>query len=110
MYTRLALRFCERALHRGLISSRLQCSTLSHATKKDVEKQTMELTSKKFPGYKLIYVFPYVAHAATFNGAKRRFTYVTGAVVPVAIALNLMNIISFNTAGVLVASGKILRS
>ncbi|XP_032671943.1 transmembrane protein 186 [Odontomachus brunneus] len=95
MYTRLALKFCERALHRGLISSRLQCSTLSHATKTDVEKQTMDLTSKRFPGYKLIYVFPYIAHVAAFNGAKRRFTYVTGAVVPVAILLELMSAIPF---------------
>lgn len=110
MYPRLAMKFCQRSLYRGLTDIRLRCSTLSHVPKKDMEKQTMDLVSKKFPGYKVIYVFPYIAHASAFNAGKRRITYLTGAVVPLTIGLGLIDVISFNVAGSIIISGKILRS
>ncbi|XP_014471930.1 PREDICTED: transmembrane protein 186 [Dinoponera quadriceps] len=110
MYPRIAMKLCERSLYRVLTSIRLQCSTLSHATKKDVEKQTMELTSKKFPGYKLIYFFPYIAQVGTLNSVKLRFTYLTGAVVPVFTGLQLANVISFDVAGASICSVLILTS
>ncbi|XP_011150124.1 transmembrane protein 186 [Harpegnathos saltator] len=109
MYSRLALKLCERSLYRVLSNVRLQCSTLSHATKKrDVEKPTMELASKKFPGYKIIYFFPYVAHVSAVNAGKRSFTYITGAVVPVMIGLYLINAVSNNIAGASISTVLIL--
>lgn len=108
MYIRFALKLCERGLHRTLINSRLRSSILSHDTKRDIEKQTMELTSQRFPGYRLIYVFPYIAHAGALNSAKRRCTYVAGAVIPAMIGLNLMDVIPFNTTYMLIANGKVL--
>lgn len=106
------MKLCERSLYRGFTNIRLRCSTLSHTitkkdTEKDIKKPSIDLLSKKFPGYKVIYVFPFIHYAFITNIAKRNLTYFTGLLVPVMIGLRMVDIIP-NIAETSIITGKIL--
>ncbi|XP_029170115.1 LOW QUALITY PROTEIN: transmembrane protein 186 [Nylanderia fulva] len=104
MYFRLLTKLCERSLYRTSSNVRPQISRLCHAAEKE-EKQEIEITSERFPDYKVIYIFPYIKYASLINLVKHKMTIFIGAAVPVVGGLCLTNIVSFDTAVSAIASG-----
>lgn len=104
MYFRLFTRLCGRSLYR---TSNVgpQVNKLCHAVKKNEEKREIEISSERFPDYKVIYIFPYVKHASVINHVKYRLTIFTGAAVPVIAGFYFINFVSLETAVSAIASG-----
>lgn len=108
MYFRLLTRLCERSLYRTSSNVRPQISRLCRAANKNEEKREVEINSTRFPGYKVIYTFPYAKHASAINIVKHRITIFTVAAVPVIVGLCLTDIVSLDTAVSAITSGKTL--
>lgn len=108
MYFRLLTNICERSLYRTSNNVRLQISRPCHAVNKNEEKREVEITSTRFPDYKMIYSFPYIKYASIINIIKQRITIFTAAVVPVMVGLYLTDTVALDTTTSAIASGKIL--
>lgn len=107
MYFRLLTNICERSLYRPSNNVRLQINRPCHAIKNE-EKRQVEITSTRFPDYKVIYSFPYIKYASIINIVKHRITIFTASVVPVMVGLYLTDTVSLDTTTSAIASGKIL--
>ncbi|XP_050460158.1 transmembrane protein 186 [Cataglyphis hispanica] len=106
MYFRLLTNICERSLYRTSNNVRLQINRPCHAIKNE-EKRKVEITSTRFPDYKIIYSFPYIKYASTINMVKHKITLFTAAVVPVIVGFYLTDTVSLDTATSAIASGVI---
>ncbi|XP_068966220.1 uncharacterized protein [Bombus flavifrons] len=52
------------------------------------------IKSKKFPDYKIIYMFPYAICPYIFNKFKRNYTICAGALIPVTVSLQMLDFMS----------------
>lgn len=108
MYFRNLTILCERSLYRISSSIRSYISKSSHVSNNNDNKQKAGTIVTKFPDCEVIYTFPYIRYASIFNMTKYRFTILTGASIPISIGLYLADVISFDIAGSVISSGKIL--
>lgn len=105
MYSRFLSNLCEWSVCRASSYGVLQASRLSHVANKNERKQEAAIAQARFPGYKMIYAFPFVKYASALNSAKRRFTYLVGAFVPIVVGLQSTDVISSSVAISSIASG-----
>lgn len=106
MYLRLLTNLCERSLYRASSNVGLRINRLCHAANKNEKKQ--EIVSKRFPDYKVIYIFPYIRYISVINKVKFQMTVIIATTMPVIAGLYLTNIMSLDMAISAIASGKIL--
>lgn len=109
MYLRLLTNLCERSLYRASSNVGLQINRLCHAANKNEEKQEVEILSTRFPGYKAIYIFPYIKYISIINIVKYRMTMLTAIAAPMIAGLYLVDIMPFDIASSSIASGKIVQ-
>lgn len=113
MYARLRSSFRERCLHRASSNVKLQLDRSNRAARNEgVEEKPRETeaetVSTRFPDYKVIYTFPRIKYVSALNATKLRFTYFTGAIVPVIVGLRLFDVVSFEVAVTSITCGTIL--
>lgn len=65
----------------------------NHASN-DLFETATTMQSKKFPDYKIIYLFPYTLPCQVFNALKRNQTIGVGLCIPITTSLELLQLIS----------------
>ena len=65
-----------------------------HQRKNNSSSEVNELS--KYPGYKVVYRFPYIKYASLLSRLKLNQTIITGICVPASIVLQTLNIVSQN--------------
>lgn len=87
LYGRLTYRFGSN------VTVRQYCH-VRHQHKNNSCSEVNELS--KYPGYKVVYRFPYIKYASLLSRLKLNQTIITGVCVPASIVLQTLNIISQN--------------
>lgn len=64
----------------------------------------------KFPGYDVIYTFPYITELSGLNKAKRNFTIFTGVSTLTSLCLQLLDFIPTNNCLSIIGIGERLKS